>query len=70
MPSQSAQLNVLRNLMSNHANIFVISFSDVLNTVSGFWRFLAPFTNIINSVTINSFISKDTGIIFVEIVEP
>ena len=47
----------------------MISFSNALNTVSGFWRFLALFINIINEVAINSFISNDTGIIFIEIIK-
>ena len=51
-------------------NAFVISFNNALNIVSGFWRFLAPFINIAKGVAINSFISDDTGISFVEIVKP
>ena len=38
--------------------------------MSGFWRFLAFFINIINGVVINSFISDNTGVIFIEIVRP
>ena len=48
----------------------MIFFSNALNTVSGFWRFLALFTNVINGVTVNSFISDNTGVVFVEIVRP
>ena len=48
----------------------MIFFSDILNTVSGFWRFLALFTNVVNGVAVNSFISDDIGVIFVEIVKP
>ena len=47
-----------------------MSFSDALNTVSGFWRFLAPFINVVNGVAVNSLISDDTGVVFVEIVKP
>ena len=46
----------------------MISFIDVLNTVSVFWHFLALFINIINGVAVNSFIFNDTGVIFVEII--
>ena len=45
-----------------------MSFSNALNTVSVFWRFLAPFINIVNGVVVNSFISNNTGIIFIEII--
>ena len=48
----------------------MISFNDVLNTISGFWRFLAPFINVVNGVTINSFISDNIGVIFIEIIRP
>ena len=48
----------------------MISFNNTLNIVSGFWRFLALFTNIVNGVTVNSFISNDTGIIFIKIIRP
>ena len=48
----------------------MISFNNVLNTVSGFWRFLAPFINIVNGVAVNSFIPDNTSVIFVEIVKP
>ena len=48
----------------------MISFSNALNTVNGFWYFLAPFINIINGVTINSFIFNNIGIILIEIVKP
>ena len=48
----------------------MISFSDALNTVSGFWRFLAPFINIVNGAAVNSLISDDTGVIFITIVRP
>ena len=48
----------------------MISFSNILNTVSGFWHFLAPFTNIINGVAVNSFISDNITIIFIKIVKP
>ena len=47
----------------------MIFFSDALNIVSGFWRFLAFFTNIINR-DINSFIFDNTSIIFIEIIRP
>ena len=48
----------------------MISSSDILNTISCFWRFLALFTNIINGVAVNSFISDDIGVVFIEIVRP
>ena len=51
-------------------HIVTISFSDTLNTVNGFWRFLALFTNVINGAAINSFIFNNTGIVFIEIVKP
>ena len=38
--------------------------------MSGFWHFLAPFINIVNGVAINSFISDNIGIIFIEIIRP
>ena len=48
----------------------MIFFSDTLNTVSGFWRFLALFINVVNGVTVNSLIFDDIGVVFVEIVRP
>ena len=51
-------------------NAFVISFSNALNTISGFWHFPAPFTNIINNAAINSFIFNNTGITFDKIIKP
>ena len=36
--------------------------------VSGFWRFLAPFINVAKGVAVNSFISDDIGVSFIEIV--
>ena len=47
----------------------MIFFNDILNTVSGFWHLLAPFINIINGVTINSFISDNINIIFNKIIK-
>ena len=48
----------------------MISFSDILNTVSDFRHFLTPFINIINGAAINFFIYNNTGIIFIKIVRP
>ena len=48
----------------------MISFSNALNTINGFWYFLAPFTNIVNGAAINSFISKNTDVIFIKIIRP
>ena len=48
----------------------MIVFSNVLNTVSGFWRFLALFINVVNGAVVNSFISDDTGVVFIKIVRP
>ena len=48
----------------------MISFSNTLNTVSGFWYFLTPFINIVNGAIVNSFISDNISIIFIEIIKP
>ena len=48
----------------------MISFNDTLNIISGFWRFLAPFINVINGAAVNSFISDNISIIFIKIVRP
>ena len=41
--------------------------NDTLNIVSGFWRFLTPFINIVKGVIINSFIFNHINIFLLKL---